>query len=165
MINVIKRNWIKLLLSVPGGFLWRMGGSDTFSKIVRRAGVAGYLGVISILKTKCWITSILSAGLAFGAYSLGYGESGHIWEFWREIVGVTNHLLGDILTRASVGMAYGLAYVPTVIRLKAWKKWFIPLLPIIIIPALRLLGNGIGATLEEIMIGCSVVLCFLFIKK
>lgn len=159
------RKLINLVISVISGIMWRLGGAEGFSKGFRRYGVSGILGIMAFLKTKKWYIGFLSMGMAFGAFTLGYGESSFIGEFWYNIV--DSHLMWDICVRATVGLLYGLAYLPTILCIKKYKYLYTILLPVVLCPAIRLLGNTVGAVWEEWIIGFSLmfIYCFLVPSK
>ena len=157
---------IDIIASIVGGVLWRLGGADNFSKGYRRYGVAGILAVLAFLKTRSKVVVLLSYGLLVASTSLGYGESSALALFWNNL-GVYSETMLDIAIRGSVGLLYGLAYLPTVIYLKKYKWLPIILVPMILCPAIRFLGNITGAVVEEALMGAMVigVYCLLPIKK
>lgn len=157
------RKVINLIISVISGLLWRLGGAKGFSKGIRRYGVSGLIGIIAFKKTKNIFIALLTMGLLFGAFSLGYGETSVVGEFWSNII--FNHTLWDIATRATMGLLYGLAFLPTIIYLKKYTYWYTIILPGVLFPIIRLLGNFTGDVIEEYIVGFMVMFVYLLIKE
>ncbi len=147
--------------SVLAGVLWRLGGSDIAPKAVRRYGVAGLLSTLVFEKTASIPVALISLAASIIAYSLGYGESSALAALFTGL-GITNHTLLDICIRSMVGCAYGLAgYMPTIVHFKRWDCLYSIALITLLVPAARLLGNRVGAVLEETIIGFLVVFLYL----
>ena len=155
---------INSIISTVSGILWRLGGSDGFSKGVRRYGVSGIMGTIAVVKTKKVWVGFLTMGLLVGATSIGYGESSAVAEFVNNL-GIYDSPLLDIVIRAICGFAYGFAFLPTIIALRKYKYLYTILLPIVLCPAIRLLGNITGAVVEEFLMGFMVIFSYLLIKE
>lgn len=154
---------LNIIVSLIGGVMWRLGGADGFSKGFRRYGVSGIIGILATLKTKKAWLGILTMGLAFGAFSLGYGESSSIAQFVYKL-GIYEDPLLDITIRAIVGLAYGLSFLPTIIASKNYKNLLTIPLVVILVPSIRLLGNTVGAVIEEFLIGTAVVGSYCLIR-
>jgi len=154
---------INVIATLVSGVLWRLGGSDLCSKSVRRWGVGGVVGLLATMKTnKAWV-GILTCGLLGGAASMGYGESSSIAQFVYGL-GIYENPLLDIVIRSIVGLAYGLAFLPTIICTKNYKNLYTIALVVVLVPSIRLLGNMTGAVVEETLMGMAVVGSYCLIK-
>ena len=109
------------ILAITCGLLWGWAGAKDTSKNWRRVGVAlliAYFGLI----IGWWA---LLSGLLLGfAMAIGYGvpdpkgapdqdPGSRLGRFWFKIT--RNYLLTNLLTRATVGLLYGLSLIPLVV--------------------------------------------------
>jgi hypothetical protein len=102
---------IKGLLIGTSGTLYRMGGSDGYSKLYRRLGVPLAVFINSLFIAKIDINlCIVAFVMLFGSLSLGYGVNSHL----------TKWLKNPYAVRGTVGLLCSLSALPLM-----WGNWML----------------------------------------
>lgn len=164
-----------------GGFLWRLGGKEGYSKLYRRLGVSLILTLQSYLLTKnFW--SILTLPIAFIVFTQGYGlpeiydAGSRISRFVCKLLHLPKYYTGNYdiytfnyegkvryLTRFFNGLSYGLAYIPTAIILGKYLNLGIMVANLsLIIPTIC--NFKLKDYVEEVLIGASIIAGLLIFK-
>ena len=134
---------MKAVLIGLSGYLWRMGGSDEFPKLVRRLGCAILIG-IAVAVSKNWF-GILSIPLFYGAFTLGYGVNSPLIKLFQN----------KYIVRYICGFLYCMPAL-----LVMWGNWWLFGYYMIVVPCgIMLAGNqkfGFEDMREEYVIGLMV---------
>jgi len=147
----------KLGIISLGGILWKLGG--TYGSSIRKIGVSIVISLICYKYTNNIITSLLTFGIGWLMFSVGYGipdetdKGSPIGRFWYKIC-KGNYFWADILTRLTCGILYSLVYIPTLIYLGKYVGILSMLVPILGIPMVKALDLG---DIEEVLIGVIIL--------
>ena len=110
--------FLKGILIILCGILWRLGGKEQFSKAYRRIGCALII-ITNALIMKNWL-GLISLPLLIGAFSVGYGKNSKLMKL----------LKNPYLVRFVCGSAYSMASIPILLGnwwLLAWHLITVPL--------------------------------------
>ena len=182
--KILERFSASGLANIAGTF-WRMGGSGKCGKNWRRIGVALILAIQNFLFLRTLynlstllISSLITFILAFASHTLGHGVPEHtdptpnkIGKFWCWIFKVDytkpyDKQIGNKLRffiRATVALAYSLAFIPTAILLKHYIGLIISMLALILVIP-YICSFRFKDVKEEVLIG-AVRVMFLTIAK
>lgn len=134
------------LLAAPlCALLWALGGSH--HKAFRRVGVPCTLGFLLGLTTHS-LAVVPVALMMYGVLCIGYGipdvndpKGSFLGAFWYRVTG-EDGLRADIFTRATVGLLFGLTFLPLV-ALSSWIHFVqAPGLLVMAFPMLEYLIDG-----------------------
>ena len=120
----IKKLLSTLIFSTIGGLLGAFAGADKTSKAWRRIGIPLVITLYALFTMRnWWVITVMSM---CGALSLGYGipdendpKGSTIGRFWYRIWN-KNHLLADIFTRATIGVAVSVSLLSIAILGQNW---------------------------------------------
>jgi len=166
----VQNEILNISLIILGGILWRMGGSDNFPNWLRRIGVATLFTLIALKNILGgfpfinWIAYIIIPAtwiITWALLTIGYGETSPIGKLFSFI---SNQILKDIAIRGTCAICWSGAYLPAIYYRGNWFRILYCLVPIILMPIIRISKvDQLNPHIEEVLMGSVYLLGYILI--